>query len=130
MSRTALVSQDARTRPVAQRAAVEAQIPTEVLCQDPSRSAVHREGGAGEEAMSIPRRNVHRAENRGWPRPDSRSATTEVENVPRRKTERPESPCIGLQLDGEQSLRRPAEAQSGRPSSRSPLCYPGLAGST
>jgi hypothetical protein len=33
--------------PLAERAAFEAQIPTEVLRQDQSRSAVHHEGGAG-----------------------------------------------------------------------------------
>ena len=42
----------------AQRAAVEAQIPTEVLRQDPSRSPVHHEGGAGKAALPIPRRHV------------------------------------------------------------------------
>jgi hypothetical protein len=40
------VSQDARARPLAERAAFEAQIPTEVLRQDQSRSAVHHERGA------------------------------------------------------------------------------------
>jgi hypothetical protein len=38
-----LVSAAVRARPVAQRAAFEAQIPTEVLRQDQSRSAVHHE---------------------------------------------------------------------------------------
>jgi hypothetical protein len=42
-------------RPLAERAAFEAQIPTEVLRQDRSRSAVHHEGGAGQAAMPIPR---------------------------------------------------------------------------
>src|SRR5262249_327855 len=38
LSRKALVSADARARPIAHRTAVEAQIPTEVLRQDRSRS--------------------------------------------------------------------------------------------
>jgi hypothetical protein len=42
-----LVSQDARTRPIAHRAAFEPQIPTELLRQNPPRSTLHREGGAG-----------------------------------------------------------------------------------
>ena len=49
-----------RARPVAQRAAFEAQIPTEVLRQDQSRSAVHHEGSAGKAALSVSRRDVHR----------------------------------------------------------------------
>jgi hypothetical protein len=73
------VSQDARARPLAERAAFEAQIPTEVLRQDQSRSAVHHEGGAGQAAMPIPRRAVYRAQNEGWSRPDSRSITTALE---------------------------------------------------
>jgi hypothetical protein len=54
------VSAAVRARPVAQRAAFEAQIPTEVLRQDQSRSAVHHEGSAGKAALSVSRRDVHR----------------------------------------------------------------------
>jgi hypothetical protein len=36
------------------RAAFEAQIPTEVLRQDQSRSAVHHEGCAGKAALPVP----------------------------------------------------------------------------
>src|SRR5262249_42877863 len=61
LSRTALVSPDARARPVAQGAAFEAQIPTEVLRQNPSRSPVHHEGGAGKAALPIPWRAIDRA---------------------------------------------------------------------
>jgi hypothetical protein len=41
----------AQTRPIAHRAAFETQIPTEVLRQNPSRSPVHHEGGAGKAAL-------------------------------------------------------------------------------
>ncbi len=41
-------------RPVAQRAAFEAQIPTEVLRQDQSRSSVHHEDCAGKAALPVP----------------------------------------------------------------------------
>jgi hypothetical protein len=78
LSGTALVSQDVRARPVAQGAAVEAQIPTEVLRQDQSRSSLHHEGGAGKAALPVPRRNVYRAQNRGWSCPDSRNAASTV----------------------------------------------------
>src|SRR6266436_2367956 len=61
LSGTALASQDVRARPVAQRAAFEAQIPTEVLRQDQSRSSVHHEGCAGKAALPVPRRAVYRA---------------------------------------------------------------------
>src|SRR6266478_1643846 len=54
LSGTALVSQDVRAWPVAQRAAFEAQIPTEVLRQDQSRSSVHHEGCAGKAALPVP----------------------------------------------------------------------------
>ncbi len=54
------VSAAVRARPVAQRAAFEAQIPTEVLRQDSSRSPVHHEGSAGKAALSVSRRDVHR----------------------------------------------------------------------
>jgi hypothetical protein len=64
------VSQDARARPLAERAAFEAQIPTEVLRQDQRRRAVHHEGGADSTAGCLP------AQNEGWSRPDSRSTTT------------------------------------------------------
>jgi hypothetical protein len=62
-ARTALVSQDARTRRIAHRASLEAQISTEVLRQDPSRSAVHHESGAGEKALPVSRRAIDRAED-------------------------------------------------------------------
>src|SRR5262245_15833282 len=47
-------------RPLAERAAFEAQIPTEVLRQDRSRSAVHHEGG---DLTDISRRRAH---NLAW----------------------------------------------------------------
>jgi hypothetical protein len=47
-------------RPVAQRAAFEAQISTKVLRQDSSWSPVHHEGCAGKAALPVPRRDVHR----------------------------------------------------------------------
>ena len=42
-----------RARPVAQRAAFEAQISTKVLRQDSSRSPVHHEGAARKAALSL-----------------------------------------------------------------------------
>ena len=81
LSRNALVSQNARARPVAQRAAFEAQIPTKVLRQDQSRSSVHHEGCAGKAALSVSRRNVHRAQDEGWSRPDRRSTATALEGI-------------------------------------------------
>ena len=50
-----------RARPVAERAAFEAQISTKVLRQDQSRSAVYHEGCAGKAALPVPRRAVYRA---------------------------------------------------------------------
>src|SRR5258708_1496790 len=76
LSGTALVSAAVRARPVAQRAAFEAQIPTEVLRQDQSRSSVHHEGCAGKAALPVSRRHVHRAQDEGWSRPDRRSTAT------------------------------------------------------
>ncbi len=80
-----MVSRDARTRPIAHRAAFETQIPTEVLRQNPSRSPVHHEGGAGKAALPIPRRAVDRSQDRGRQSPDSRCATTALESAPRGK---------------------------------------------
>jgi hypothetical protein len=57
-------------------AAFEAQIPTEVLRQDQSRSPVHHEGAARKAALSLPWRNVHRAQDEAWSRPDRRSTAT------------------------------------------------------
>src|SRR6266446_1826319 len=54
LSGTALVSAAVRARPVAHSAAFEAQIPTEVLRQDQSRSSVHHEGCAGKAALPVP----------------------------------------------------------------------------
>jgi hypothetical protein len=51
LSGTAMVSADARARPIVHRAAFEAQIPTEVLRQDESRRPVHHEGDAGKTAL-------------------------------------------------------------------------------
>jgi hypothetical protein len=82
LSRKALVSQDARTRPIAHRAAFEAQIPTEVLRQNPSRSPVHHEGGAGKAALPIPRR-FDRSQDHGRQSPDSRGAAATLESAPR-----------------------------------------------
>src|SRR5262249_62032583 len=65
LSRTALVSPDARARPVAQGAAFEAQIPTEVLRQNPSRSPVHHEGGARKATLPLPWRAIDRSQDRG-----------------------------------------------------------------
>jgi len=87
LSRKALVSQDARTRPIAHRAAFETQIPTEVLRQNPSRSPVHHECGAGKAALPIPRRAVDRSQDRGRQSPDSRSAATSLESAPRGERE-------------------------------------------
>jgi hypothetical protein len=49
-----------RARPVAQRAAFEAQIPTEVLRQDSSQSAVCRESGAAGSAR------IAKVQRRRW----------------------------------------------------------------
>ena len=59
----------------------EAQVPTEVLRQDPSRSTMHHEGGAGKAALPIPRRDVYRAQNKGWSRPDSGGTATALEGL-------------------------------------------------
>src|SRR5215831_1143142 len=87
LSRTALVSQDARTRPIAHRAAFEAQIPTEVLRQNPRRSPVHHEGGAGKTALPIPRRAIDRAQDRRRQSQNCRSAAAAVEGAPRGERE-------------------------------------------
>jgi hypothetical protein len=63
---------------------VEAQISAEVLRHDESGSPVHHEGGAGEEAMSIPRRAIDRSQDRGRQGADCRGAATAVASVPRR----------------------------------------------
>jgi len=55
--------------------------PTEVLRQDPSRSSMHHEGGTAEGALPIPRRDVYRAQNKGWSRPDRRSSATALEGL-------------------------------------------------
>jgi hypothetical protein len=81
------VSQDARTRPIAHRTAFEAQIPTEVLRQNPSRSPVHHEGRAREAALPIPRRVVDRPQDSRRQSPDCRSATTALESAPRGERE-------------------------------------------
>jgi hypothetical protein len=57
-------------------AAFEAHISTEMLRQNPSRSSVHHEGGPRKAALPVPRRDVYRAENGGWSRPDSRTTAT------------------------------------------------------
>jgi hypothetical protein len=77
------VPQEARARPVAQRAAFAAQIPTEVLRQDPSWSPVHHAGGAGKAALPVPRRAVERTENRRRPRAYCRGAAEAVERIPK-----------------------------------------------
>ena len=77
------MSRDARTRPIAHWTAIEAQIPTEVLRQDPSRSPVHHEGGAGKAALPIPRRAIDRSQDHGRQSPDCWSAATAVDSVPR-----------------------------------------------
>jgi hypothetical protein len=75
------VSQAARARPVAQRAAFEAQIQTEVLRQDQSRSCVPHEGCAGKAALPFPRRDVYWAQNKGRSRADSRGTATPLEGI-------------------------------------------------
>src|SRR6266446_3743149 len=64
------LAQDVRAWPVAQRAAFEAQIPTEVLRQDQSRSPVHHEGAARKAALSLPWRTIDRSQDRGRQSPD------------------------------------------------------------
>jgi hypothetical protein len=81
LSRTALVSQDARARPVERRPAVEAQISTEVLRQDESGSAVHHESGAGKKALPVSRRAIDRAEDCCRPRTHCRGTAAAVEQV-------------------------------------------------
>src|SRR5260221_11471447 len=68
-------------RPVAQRAAFEAQIPTEVLRQDQSRSAVYHEGAARKAAQSLPWRTIDRSQDRGRQSPDRRSTATALEGI-------------------------------------------------
>ena len=63
------------------RAAFEAQIPTEVLRQDPSRSPVHHEGGAGKAALPFPRRAVDRAQDSRRQSQNCRSAATSLEGA-------------------------------------------------
>src|SRR5260370_2193871 len=57
------------------------QISTKVLRQDSSRGPVHHEGCAGKAALPVSRRNVHRAQDEGWSRPDRRSIYTAVEGI-------------------------------------------------
>jgi hypothetical protein len=75
------VPQDVRARAVAQRAAVETQIPTEVLREDPSRSPLHHEGGAGKAPLPVPRRIVDRTHDGRRQSQDCRSAATPPEGV-------------------------------------------------
>jgi hypothetical protein len=42
---------------------------------------MHHEGGAGKAALPVPRRDVYRAQNKGWSRPDCRSTTTAMEGI-------------------------------------------------
>ena len=93
------MSANARMRPIAHRAAFEAQIPTKVLRQDPSRSPVHHEGSAGKAAMPIPRRLIHRAQDSRRQSADCRSAAAEVEVVPRHKNNVLRAP-VACRLDG------------------------------
>jgi hypothetical protein len=81
------VSQDVRTWPVAQRAAVKAQIPTEVLRQNPSRRPVHHEGDAGKTALSLPWLTIDRSQDPGRESADCRGAAMAVEGVPRRQAD-------------------------------------------
>ena len=87
-----MVSADARARPIAHRAVFEAQIPTEVLRQDQSRSAVHHEGCAGKAALPIPRRAVDRSQDSRRQRQNCRSAATALEGVSRGRREILRSP--------------------------------------
>jgi hypothetical protein len=74
-----MVSADARARPIAHRAAFEAQIPTEVLRQDENRMPVHHEGDAGKTALPIPRRTIDRPQDRGRQSTDCRGAANASE---------------------------------------------------
>jgi len=85
LSRTALVSADARARPVAQGAAFEAQVPPEVQCEDSSRSPVHHEGGARKATLSLPWRAIDRSQDGGRQSPHSRGAAATLEGVPLRQ---------------------------------------------
>jgi hypothetical protein len=85
----------------------EGQEPPEVLREDPSRSPVHHEGGAGKAALPIPRRAINWSQDRGRQGPDCGGAATTVESVPRRETN---------------VLRVAVELLA--------MCYPGLAGGT
>jgi hypothetical protein len=82
LSRTALVSPDARARPVAQGAAFEAQVPPEVRCEDSSRSPVHHEGGARKATLPLPWRAIDRSQDGGRQSPHSRGAAATLEGVP------------------------------------------------
>lgn len=82
LSRTLSVPQDVRARAVAQRAAAETQIPTEVLREDPSRSPVHHEGGARKATLPLPWRAIDRSQDRGRQSPHSRDAAATLEGVP------------------------------------------------
>ena len=65
----------------------EAQVPTEVLRQDPSRSTMHHEGGAGKAALPIPRRAIDRSQDRGRQSQNCRSAAPSLEGVSRGREE-------------------------------------------
>ena len=80
LSGKALVSADARVRPVGTRAAFEAQIPTEVPRQDPSRSPLHHEGGARKASLPFTRWQVHWPSNGRRSRPHSSSSATALED--------------------------------------------------
>jgi len=84
------VSQDVRAWTVAQRAAFEAQIPTEVLRQNPSRRPVHHAGDTGKAALPVPRRAVDRPQDNRRQSQNCRSAATAVEGVPRTPSRRSE----------------------------------------
>jgi hypothetical protein len=117
LSRTALVSRDARTRPIAHWTAIEAQIPTEVLRQDPSRSPVHHEGGAGKAALPIPRRAIDWSQDHGRQSPDCRGAATALESAPRGEREVPKAAGCGLtaerdQMPGHQAASCKARART------------------
>src|SRR5262249_5007413 len=74
----------------------EAQIPTEVLRQNPSRSAMHHEGGAGKAALPIPRRAVDRAQDSRRQSQNCRSAATSLEDVSGGEREVPKAAGCGL----------------------------------
>ena len=68
-------------RGLAQRAAFEAQIPTKVLRQDPSRSPVHHEGSAGRAAMPLPWWAIDRPRDNRRQSQNCRSAATSLEGA-------------------------------------------------